>query len=441
MNQQMNQNKDQLQQRVYAGIVRRQTIKKMATYWQTSFSGSASWVPLGRSFQTTSQALFREWMKRNQLPPQLSNNDFAAVNISSFEFCIENGLKGRNCIVDKLSEREQLGVFEEEAFNRYDNGTTSTLDDDRMENEKELRLFWRNRFDTTPVEYLLMFSHMARIALNIRRHILDLYRQRVQTISSSGIVDFTNDTFRVAMHVRRGDSCGHKLGGYAQEASPLDSRAQISSVRMCYDTAVYMKALQRVLALAEGRHLVVYVATDHLLDLMDDIQKNHQQMYKRATWKIVQHPREIFNYSHTLRGGEQFIEFSENHAALGETAIMDLWHLSHGQAFIGHLGSRFGKLSWWEAMARHNSFVPFFTVDGHSVCCDIDEACGKIAPSIVSMENCLTFSRDQTKYQIDKKRYWSEGSFVRFQFAKDEIEFRKRRDRNYQSPARYNSTY
>ena len=29
-----------------------------------------------------------------------------------------------------------------------------------------------------------------------------------------------------------------------------------------------------------------------------------------------------------------------------ETALAELWHLSHMQYFVGHLGSRFGKVAW-----------------------------------------------------------------------------------------------
>ena len=36
------------------------------------------------------------------------------------------------------------------------------------------------------------------------------------------------------------------------------------------------------------------------------------------------------------------------------------------KALVGHLGSRFGKVSWLLATARRNDFVPFFSVDGHS---------------------------------------------------------------------------
>jgi hypothetical protein len=42
------------------------------------------------------------------------------------------------------------------------------------------------------------------------------------------------------------------------------------------------------------------------------------------------------------------IESSEgtSQATLGETAVADMRHLSHGEVFVGHLGSLFGKVSW-----------------------------------------------------------------------------------------------
>ena len=50
---------------------------------------------------------------------------------------------------------------------------------------------------------------------------------------------------------------------------------------------------------------------------------------------------------------------NENIHILGETAVSDLWLLSHSHAFVGHLGSRFGKAAWLLATARHNTFIPF----------------------------------------------------------------------------------
>jgi hypothetical protein len=123
-------------------------------------------------------------------------------------------------------------------------------------------------------------------------------------------------------------------------------------------------------------------------------------------------------------------------AELGEAAMIDMWHLSHGQVFIGHLGSRFGKLSWWQAIARQNSFVPYFTVDGHSVCCDIDEACGNVSAAVISMENCLTFLRETSPVVQDPDTYWTEGATVRFHAAQIEIQHRSKMKSGSRVPRR-----
>jgi hypothetical protein len=108
---------------------------------------------------------------------------------------------------------------------------------------------------------------------------------------------------------------------------------------------------------------------------------------------------------------------------LGETAVADIWHLSHGQVFIGHLGSRFGKVGWRQATARHNTFVPFYTVDGHSICCDIDENCGAMAPYVVSMENCIAIYYAKSKFNTEhfnESEYWEKGATFRPLAAEEE---------------------
>jgi len=429
-------------QRIYEGMIKREAIK-MLTLRDIKFGYHATWYPIGKSFQLISQGLFREFMKRSRLFKQLANRKEVAIDHSSFDFCVKNDLLGRNCVIKESKKPEEKGSIEEEALKRHGN-STEEMNNLKTQYQSELQKFRKNRFDTSAYDYLLLFSHFSKIGFNLRSHILDAYKQKVKTIPTD-LTEQENirkdNILRVALHIRRGDSCGHSLHGYERKPSPLDSIAQVSSVRMCYDTSVYMEALSRIQMLAKGRHLVVYVATDHLLDLMREIAKSHSKIYHQCTWKYVYHSRSLFNYSHTLRGDSQFIEFSENHGALGETALMDVWHLSHGEVFVGHLGSRFGKLSWWQAIARHNTFVPFFTVDGHSVCCDIDEACGRVAPAIVSMENCLTFSRDHSIYKVNGTEYWKSGAFVRYQLAADEIAFRRNLDPSYQPPKGYNSTY
>ena len=79
-------------------------------------------------------------------------------------------------------------------------------------------------------------------------------------------------------------------------------------------------------------------------------------------WNYLNYSRSHFQYeAESIEAVE-----NKNQHILGETAVADLWLLSHGHAFIGHLGSRFGKAAWLLATSRHNTFVPFFTVDGHS---------------------------------------------------------------------------
>lgn len=73
------------------------------------------------------------------------------------------------------------------------------------------------------------------------------------------------------------------------------------------------------------------------------------------------------------------------------------------------------------ATAKYNSFIPFFTVDGRSYCCEIDENCGEATQLIRSMEHCLTFAHEITTkteaIQEDPGAYWKTGSSVRRKYA------------------------
>ena len=89
------------------------------------------------------------------------------------------------------------------------------------------------------------------------------------------------------------------------------------------------------------------------------------------------------------------------------------WHLSHGQYHIGHLGSRFGKMAWALAMARHNSIVPYTSVDGHTPCCEIDEVCANATAVMRGMADCLTFGHELVGARMNKD-YWARGSTVRW---------------------------
>ena len=410
--------------RIQEGIIKRRAVQRNAIYWGAHIEDEYSWAPMGKAMQSISIKLWREWMITNHLPLALVSRNETFVNETWYPYCVRRGLKGRACFFSGFGDEEPFGDLEREALARHGRGTAI----ERAAARQELRLLREFPYDASPYSYLLHFSHVSRIALNMRSFLMDIYDKRVRTIPGKGAN--SKNVLRVALHVRRGDACSHELDGYSQKASPLYSDAQFSGTRLCYDTSVYMTALQRVRSIAAGRHIVVYIATDHMTSLLDEIQKTHRTLYDAVTWKFVDYSRNLFNYSSNLMFETRFIEWAPNAAELGETAVVDIWHLSHGQIFIGHLGSRFGKLSWWQATSRHNSFVPFYSVDGHSVCCDIDEACGSMSLAIVSMENCLTFDREHSNFRVDAATYWTKGSTVRFQAALQEAEHRLARMQN-----------
>ena len=101
-------------------------------------------------------------------------------------------------------------------------------------------------------------------------------------------------------------------------------------------------------------------------------------------WHFLDFSRDTFEYKGQIDDVKH-----RKYGSLGETAIVDLWLLSHGQVFVGHMGSRLCKVAWLLATARHNTFVPFRTVDGHSFCANIK-------PYIDSMENCMTLVDELT---------------------------------------------
>lgn len=417
-------NGDASLKRIQEGTIKRRVLRRNAIYWDADIEDGYTWAPIGKAMQSISIKLWREWMRSNHLPSGLVSREEAFVNGTLYPYCVRRKLMGRACFFSEFDAEEQFGDLEREALDRYGRGKPT----ERISAEQELGLLRDSPYDASPYSYLLHFAHVSRISLNIRPFLIDIYDERVRSIP--GNVGNMSNVLRVALHIRRGDACGYSVNGYTKEASSLYAAAQVGTTRLCYDTTVYTTALRRVMSRAGDRHVVVYISTDDLTSLLDEIKEIDQTLYHAVTWKFVNHSRELFNYYSNLKPGQHYIEWAPNKADLGEAALVDIWHLSHGQIFIGHLGSRFGKLSWWQAMARHNSFAPFYTVDGHSVCCDIDEACGSMIAAIVSMENCLSFDREHSNFKQDQEKYWTEGSTVRFQAALAEIDHRSSRRQN-----------
>jgi hypothetical protein len=68
--------------------------------------------------------------------------------------------------------------------------------------------------------------------------------------------------------MRRAESCDHQRSGFEMEALPLDSIAQVSGRRLCFDLSVYMNVLQRIQKIT-AKALDVYLATDDAGSVID----------------------------------------------------------------------------------------------------------------------------------------------------------------------------
>jgi len=408
-------------------------------------------IPLGKMLQYQTIEVWKDWRTLNLLPKTYNlRKDSIFVNETWYPDCttpIANSnfvvpkYRGVSCFYKGPSEPEDVSVsttIENEA-NRWFNATVETrkitehevgnilgnflrkhrgISEDKIYN-REVDLFSTAHNDAhfSARGNLMLFAHIMRIMFNRRSFLDKIYQEKVTFVETPGskkwVSQFNNDPFIVSVHMRRGDSCGvEDPRDYRKEASPLDSRAQTGGERQCYRTGVYLNAVGRIRSLVPPtRPVHVYLATDDVGDVIDEILDTNtigdENAFGVEKWHFLNYSRSVFNYDSAS------IEDDDNRAAqpaLGESAVSDLWHLSHGHALVGHLGSRFGKVSWLLATARRNNFVPFFSVDGHSFCCEIDEACGDMKPYI-TVENCLSFGHEYGSHNHED--YFKFGSLAR----------------------------
>lgn len=382
---------------------------------------------IGMATQSATVSVWREWLAKNEIPAGLVNETGSFVNETGYTYCRENNLAGWNCFIHAFHSSEEYGEIEQDAIKRYE----GNQEDDEQSVKEKLKSLRNDPFEAEPMDYLLGLSQLSRVTFNLRSHVHEIYQRHLKTVDNNLLA--TGNILRVALHVRRGDACRHERSGYEEEMSLLSSDGQVASKRVCYETGVYMDSLKRVVQMVPDKHVVVYLATDYALSLLDEIKNNvnYEHVYRNVTWKYLDYSRDIFDYAGGNQEKDIFIGSPRNNykAILGEAAVADIWHLSHGQVFIGHLGSRFGKVSWFQATGRNNAFVPFFSVDGHSICCEIDEACGAMRPYVASMENCLAIFWPTSKYisNLNKEDYRKKGSTVRIDAANDERLYRSKR--------------
>mmetsp|Transcript_44436 Transcript_44436/g.107491 ORF Transcript_44436/g.107491 Transcript_44436/m.107491 type:complete len:680 (-) Transcript_44436:2136-4175(-) len=282
----------------------------------------------------------------------------------------------------------------------------------------QLRALDEDQKTLSPMGELLSFAHIMRILFNRRPFLDKIFQSHLTSIrTKTGSTPTSTkrsssiDPFVVSVHIRRGDSCTEKNPRrYQRKESPIDSPPQTSANRYCYMTSVYLNAVQRITDMVPSdRPVHVYLSTDDVGSVMNEIQLEHPDVFESVDeWRFLNYSRSHFQYT------TDFIEDYENEKRpiLGETAVADLWLLSHGEAFVGHLGSRFGKAGWLLATARRNNLIPYFSVDGHNFCCEIDEDCGKMSSYVTDMDNCLTFGHDYLDFDLGDK-YWDHGSWAR----------------------------
>lgn len=439
----------------WIGIELRSAIKATSTL--RGYIEPIDTMPLGKTLQYQTMQTWEGWRQRNVLPKGHHHAPGTIfIKPDLYPACLDDtrmrsGRKrsnikynGHSCFFERLGEAEDSAntIIEDEGrqwFNAEPEGTQQEVRatlyqfflNHQPKVQNKIRPQPRPRpsesdssdSDDTPeydaqlsnLGHLMLFSHFCRLLFNRRPFLDDIYQDKLTAVQMPGTKNSTidGDPFIVSVHIRRGDSCGWEgFMHQRREASPLESMAQFGSERLCYRTTVYLGAVRRIRELVpKTRPLHVYLSTDDVGNVMDEILTNTLvDDIVVDKFHYLNYSRSHFNY---FTNGTTSIEDEENHAKqpiLGETAISDLWLLSHGHAFVGHLGSRFGKVSWLLAMARRNTFVPFFSVDGHSFCCEIDESCA-LAKPYISVDNCLTFGHEYSDYSHDN--YWEEGSVAR----------------------------
>ncbi len=432
---------------VATGILLRSLIKKTAKFEGHS-NVKNSRVPMGKGFQYKTISAFQSWVKNNTLPSEHDPSPswiFLKGAKKKYQKCKDNNLVGFQCYFTAINEREEFDRLEEEAlaYNHHLLKTDHELGQHMLHQVQDIQtaVSEDKENEIHALDYLRMFSHILRMLFNRQQPLRELSRRtrvfnanepeqsqkRSDAHSGFDVLDKTRTQalerrvrappaapLRVSIHMRRADACMAN-GKLVQEPSPLDSVAQQFAQRKCYATSVYMDALQRVKDMMSKndptRRIEVYFSSDDAGSMLEEIERQFPDLYRSMTWHIHDFDRERFKYKGFVEGYDH-----RNHNLLGEAAAADLWLLSNGDVFIGHLGSRFGKVAYLLATARHNRFVPFFSVDGHSVCCEIDEPCGEMKPYIKSMSDCLTFSHDLASEEYGIKldnEYFEVGSYMR----------------------------
>ena len=336
-------------------------------------------------------------------------------------WCVQRGLRGLSCFLggttgDEMVQPSALGGDAlRSSPARLPSHASAAREVNRVQQFRHKRPLQRQK-ELAPLQYMLTYAHVSAVLFSPQPPVTAAYSHHLKSIRPS---HERRLALTVGLHIRRADSCT-RIKTLQLKPAPLEHMGQHSNSRMCYATSVYMDALLKLYR--RYGPLKVLVSSDSSSDMVAEMRAAggaFRQVFQSSHWHYLDYPRDDFSYPEAAAqrksGAQPFIEFisdKRQQARIGETAFADLVHLSHMQFFVGHLGSRFGKSAWALATARHNTFVPYISVDGHSPCCAIDENCSRALLAMRGMVDCLSFAHE---HGCPNNHYWQEGATARWE--------------------------
>mmetsp|Transcript_57832 Transcript_57832/g.154604 ORF Transcript_57832/g.154604 Transcript_57832/m.154604 type:complete len:521 (-) Transcript_57832:150-1712(-) len=408
---------------ISGGVAARQALKRKYRFDHEAV-GQPFFVlrghPLGKLITFAAISNWRRWAAGADMTQSFPGHAYSKyIDPKRYPDCINRSLIGSACFWQPFDAAEDLDEIEEQAVHRrgqQDGVAGADFEQFRLNVASAIVPGTHEQNDdilnSLPADqYLLSVAHIARIQFNMQPSLRDAYK-KYRSVVNPGV-----GQLRVGVHIRRSDSCSELVrnDGYKMEASNIDAGPQMTNVRLCYHTQVYIDGLSRVKS-RYGLPLAVYLSSDDPGSILDEIKSLSPDLFESSSWHHVsfaQDAQESFGYN---KNTGLTVEFQDDatSALIGETAALDAWHLSHSEVFIGSLGSRFGKAAYLLAVSRHNVVVPYISVDGHSYCCQNDEQCSRATEGLTGMTDCLLFAPEIDHIPPNKKgTYWEDGVTIR----------------------------
>lgn len=401
---------DTSQLRVSTGIKVRNLMKQNMT-WSNEATRQL-FFPLGKSMQYANIRMWKNWARSREVPSRIEGK------IGGFIAKGCDGVNGISCILKDLKESDE---FDKDVAG---SDSDSSGPGPAMEQMRQLNAFRHLAASTSDAgekaasifanEFLLSFAHLTRMGFNMKPNMQLKYKSLVVGSEPK------DGSLKVALHMRRNDACN---GGYVEEPSAINAPAMTTPQRKCYTTSVYAKVLKDIYQKYNvPLHILLSTDGDNEKDggkiggmmesIISDVNSfiDDDKMKHDLSWNYLDFTRSQFSYATggaTIEGAQ-----GKKRNDLAQSSVHDLWHLSHGEVFVGTLGSRFSKIAYMLAVARQNSVVPYVSLDGHNVCCESDESCEQATQKMDDMGDCLLFAHE-TNPEKCKDDYWTNGCGTR----------------------------